>query len=246
MNVLMLTAMRSGSTYLFNMLKATGSFSFPAPHAEHPSLKAQAEIGEFLAPNGYLDPWDVHGIPKTKELCEQHLKKKANLPFRPPCLLKILKEHFEYYLLDYDDRPLVETLFPKPKYIWLEREDVFARTVSAYQFFVSKMPHLWNERMQAEYKAKEIPWDTKGILDVYYNHVKNCDWGPFLEGANHHHVEYEDLIARPQEVLQGCLDYLGMKGDVESIVAKQPKIKTERPETKEYVQRLKRTLTGML
>lgn len=241
--------MRSGSTYLFNLLRDTGKFSFPAPQSNHPSLKPQHTAGEFLAPNHQIDPWDVLGVPKTREMCIQNLKVKANQPFKPPALLKILKEQYEYYMLDHADRPLIESLFPNTKYIWLERKDIYARAVSAYQFFVSKTPHLWSQEMKRRYDSTKIPFDAKGVQDVFYNHIKDCDWSGFLDGAPHHYVEYEDLVSNPVRVLTGCLTHLGLSPngtEVQAIVNKQPKFKTERPETKLQIERLKRMLVKML
>jgi LPS sulfotransferase NodH len=248
-NVLILTAMRSGSTYLFNMLRDTGHFNFPSPQSSHPSLKSQHAVGEFFAPNHNLDPWDTLGVPKSREMCIQNLKLKANQPFKHPALLKVLKEQFEYYMLDHTDRPLIESLFPDTKYIWLERKDIFARAVSAYQFFVSKTPHLWTQDMKRKYDSTKIPFDAKGVQDVFYNHVKDCDWSSFLEGAAHHYVEYEDLVSKPQLVLTECMMHLGYPiqvSKIKEIVDKQPKFKTERLETKEHIERLKRSLVKML
>ena len=249
MNVLILTAMRSGSTYLYNMLRDTEKFSFPSPHSNHPSLKPQQEVGEFFAPNHRLDPWDTLGVPRTREMCLQHLKVKANQPFKPPCLLKVLKEQYEYYNLGYEDRPIIESLFPGTKYIWLERQDLYARAVSAYQFFVSKTPHLWDRGMKQKYDSQNITFDIKGMQDVFYNHVKDCNWEPFLGDASFHYVEYEQVVDYPESTLENCLTYLGYKPgtfDVEKIVAKQPKFKTERPETKAQIERLKKSLVKML
>lgn len=248
MNALMLTSIRSGSTYLYNMLKDTGAFSFPAVYNSSPLLKDQYNYGEFFSPNHEHDPWDRLGVPKTRELCIQNLKMKANQPFKAPCLLKVLKEQYEYYMLTYDDRPLIESLFPAPKYIWLNRGDIYARTVSAYIFFVTKTPHLWNKGMKNKYDTQKVPFDAKGLLDVYYNHVKSGDWSAYLDGIDYLPVEYEDLVNKPEETLDRCLDYLGYAGkfDVKSIVEKQPKFKTERPESKEFIEKLKRMLVKML
>lgn len=242
----MLTAMRSGSTYLYRMLKGTKLFGFPDPHREHPSLKPQHDVGEFFAPNPHIDPWEILEIPRTKEICIQNLKVKANQPFKSPCLLKVLKEQYEYYMLDHKDRPLIESLFPATKYIWLERENLIDRAVSAYIFFTTKTPHLYNQKMADEYRKKEVTWDGAGMLDVYFNHMKDCDWAPFLGDSPFLKVSYENLVAQPAETLRKCLDYLRLdpRGtiDVEKIAREQPKLRTERPESAIFREKLKKQL----
>jgi LPS sulfotransferase NodH len=261
---MILTAMRSGSTYLANMLWDTGLLAYPDLHDIHASLKPQAEVFEFMAPNHNVDPWDVRKFPKIRDVCIQQLKFKFSFqPDDKPCLFKILKEQFDYYLLENTDRPFIEAQVPGVKYIWLERKDKLARAVSAYQFFVTKMPHLWDEKMLKEYRSKDIPWDPKGMLDVYYNHVKDCDWYGFLHplqekkpgdwkvdnDSAYLKVEYEDLIARPTYVLSECVSFLGYGAknlNIQAIVNKQPKIKTERAETQEYIKKLTNLLKAQL
>ena len=250
MNVWILTGIRSGSTLLYNLMRDTGLFSFPEPHSDHPSLKPQRDVGEFCAPNHNIDPWDVMGIVKTKEMSVQYLKMKARLAGPGHNLLKVPMEQFQYYLLDYKDRPLIESLFPDSRYIWLEREDMIARAVSAYIFFTTKTPHVWTEKMNQEYRNKKVPFDANGILDVYFNHLKPCDWSPFLEGTTYLKVTYEELVGNPAVVLRRCIDWLGLDGlhriDHLNITARQPKFRTERPETEEFKRRLKSLMIGML
>lgn len=236
--------MRSGSTFLCNMLKDTKVFDYPNVFDSDPLLKIQSDAAEFLAPNHNLDPWDKLGIPKTKDLCIKHLEMKASQYFNPPVLIKLLKEQYKYYLLEPSDRTTIEAYFPNPKYIWLERKDIFARTISAYQFFVSKTPHIWDKNMKSAYEKKRINFDIKGVLDVYNNHIKDGNWNDYLNEANYHYIEYEDLIADPTQVLKGCLNFLKITNiDAKQIVEKQPKFKTERPETQQYIKKLKRLVS---
>lgn len=230
------------------MLWDTGLFHYLAPHSEHPSLAYQRSYGEALAPNHAIDPWDVLQVPKTREMTIQYLKMKARLAGPGPNLLKVHMEHFDYYLLEHSDGELLRELFPDSRFIWLEREDIFARTISAWFSFSSKVPHIKDEKTRQQYFKKAIPFDANGILDVYYNHVKKCNWGPFLEGSEHLKVTYEKLIANPADTLRTCLDWLdtGTTVDCAGIAARQTTIRTERPETREYIKRLKKLLTGMI
>lgn len=255
MNVFLLTAMRSGSTYLVRMLKDTGFFHYPEPHVDHTSLTPQRAINEYLAPNPYVDPWyDEEGkeVPdvKNRETCINYLEFKAAFMRRQPCLFKILMEQYRYYMLEDHDRPLVESIFPDLKYIWLERSDVLARVVSAYIFFKSNVDHIHDQEGYNTYMSKAVEIDEKGLLDVYKNHVKGCDWSTYLGGVDYLKLEYEDLVAQPEESLRKCLDHLGLGYshlDLKAIVDRQPKFKTERPESEEWKNRLRQVLRkGML
>lgn len=250
MNLWILTGLRSGSTLLWKLLWDTKLFSYPDKHSDHPSLDLQRSVGEFLAPNHNIDPWDVLQVPKTREMTIQYLKMKSKLAGTENNVMKLPIEQYHYYLLDHNDRPLIQSLFPDSRFIWLEREDIYARTVSAYIFFTTRTAHLQNQKQKDEWLKKPVPWNSQGILDVYYNHIKKCDWGSFLEGENYLKVSYEELVADPALTLKKCMDWAGVDGrqrlDYKGIADRQPKFKTERPETQEYIKKLKRLLIGMI
>jgi LPS sulfotransferase NodH len=236
MNVFLLSAIRSGSTYLINMLGDTGLFHYPEAHSGHKSLVPQRKIREFLAPNHHVDPWWLNGreTPANRQESISYLRHKVSFMTEQPCLFKILMEQYQYYLLDHNDRSLMESLFPDLKYIWLERSDIIARTVSAYIFFRSKIDHIYDQKSYDAYMDEAVHLDKEGLLDVYKNHVKRCDWAKYLNGVNYLKVDYDDLVARPQETLKECLDYLGLAYnhiDLQAIVDRHPKFKTERPES---------------
>jgi LPS sulfotransferase NodH len=252
MNVFMLTAIRSGSTYLLHLLRDTGFFHYPAVHDPHESLVPQHEIHEFFAPNPFIDPWIVGNREKTREECMSHLRHRLMYMQKQPCLFKVLMEQYNYYMLELDaeDRRMIEDAIPGLRYIWLERSDIIARTVSAYILFNSKTDHIYSQKAYDDYMQKAVHIDEKGLLDVYKNHVKRGNWSPFLHGTDYLKVEYEDLVAKPKETLIRCLDHLGLGYDgldLQAIVDKQPKFKTERPESKEWMDKLRKILRkGMM
>lgn len=243
MNCFVLTAIRSGSTYLTRMLGEAGGFGFPAPHSDHPSLKPQQAIREFFAPNPYLDPWGTGQ--KTREEAVAHLRLKLSFMGQQPCLFKVLMEQYQYYMLGGQDRALVEAMVPGLEYVWLERRDLVARTVSAYMFFHTNTDHIYDQKSYDAYMRRAVRVDERGLLDVYRNHVKRCDWSEFLGDAPHLKVSYEDLIADPQTTLTRCMDHLKIPyaaGALEAVAASHPRFKTERPESPAWKERLRRLL----
>lgn len=240
MHCFILTAMRSGSTYLTNLLWSTGLFHYPDAHAEHPSLEPQRRIREFMAPNIALDPWGTGE--KTREQAIAHLRHRLSFMHREPCLFKILMEQYNYYMLGDDDRPLVEEMIPGLKYIWLERKDLIARVVSAYIFFHSHVDHIYDQHSYDDYMSRQVDIDEAGLLDVYENHVKKCNWSPYLRGTTCLRLSYEELVAEPEETLAKCLVYLGLDHshlDLAALVDAHPKYKTERPENRMWQEKLK-------
>lgn len=245
MHVLILSAIRSGSTYLLHLLRDTGFFYYAEPHDPHPSLVQQMAIHEFLAPNAAIEPWAVEGRDKTRDDCLDYLEVKCAFILRQPCLFKILMEQYSHYMLTPEDRPIVESFIPDPRYIWLERGDVVARTVSAYLFFKSRTDHIYDQKSYDDYMGRAVDIDAEGLMDVYRNHVQECDWSRYLYGADYLKIEYEDLIAHPRDTLEKCLKHLGMgyEGlDMQAIVDRQPKFKTERPESEMWKQTLRRMI----
>jgi LPS sulfotransferase NodH len=252
MNVFILSAIRSGSTYLSNMIWDTKLFHYPEAHSDHPSLVPQRKIREFLAPNPQIDPWSMLASLPDVTTCElnrsnaiAHLRHKCSFIQKQPCLFKILMEQYQYYLLKMSDRALIEELIPDLKYIWLERRDIIARTVSAYLFFKSRVDHVCTQKAYNEYMSRAVEVDEKGLLDVYKNHVKRCDWSEFLSGTDYLKVDYEDLIVQPEVEMKRCIEFLDIPIGAEEIawiVANQPKFKTERPESIEWQRKLKQML----
>ncbi len=243
MNVFILTGIRSGSTYLINMLNQTSLFHYPESWSQHPSLIDQRIINEFFAPNHNIDPWLENS--KTRDQTISHLKYKLSFIRQEPCLFKVLMEQYQYYLLDAKDRLLLEKLIPDLRYIWLERSDIIARTVSAYMFFKSTTAHLATQQEYDNYMKKAIEVDEQGLIDVYKNHVKRANWSEFLDGTNYLKINYEDLVAKPFQTMQRILLFLGLNllnKNLMEIVEAQPKFKTERPESKEWQEKLRRIL----
>lgn len=253
MNCVILTAIRSGSTLLCNLLNQTGYFRYPQLVTTHPTMSRQLKSFEMLAPNPVLDPWlNKRGI-KTKEACIEQLEIKTmtlrkQLVYKHeyrPAIIKIPMEHYQYYLLTQSDKNIIEEFIPNARFIWLERKDMLARTISAYFFFKSKVAHINSQNIHRKYLESQIPFYADEVLDVYFNHLKGCDWGPFLEGAKYLKIDYEDLISDPMNELIRSLEFLGIESksiDRRKILSNQSWVKTERPETKEYIEQLQRCL----
>ncbi len=245
MNVFILTAVRSGSTYLMHMLRDTGLFHYPELHDPHPSLILQHEIQEFFADNEHIDPWVINQEKKTKAACIKYLEYKLKFMHKEPCLFKVLKKQYYYYLLENSDRSLIESMIPGLKYIWLERSDFIARAVSEYFFIKSKIDHLYDYKSYSDYMSTNIHIELYDIIDIYKKETERCDWSEFLGEKEYIKIEYEDLIKNPIIALTRCLDHLGLDYsniDLQKIVDKQPKFKTQRPESKYWMELLRREL----
>lgn len=251
MNCVILTAIRSGSTLLCNLLRDTQYLRKPNVISTHPSLERQRNSFEIMAPNPFVDPWNVMKVTKTKEFCMEYFEKKTG-PLRQHDhinnLLKIPMEHYEYYCLTSKDRLFIEEMIPNIKFIWLERQDILARTISAYFFFRSKIPHIMDQETHKKYSEMQIPFDMQGIMDVYHNHIKQSSWESFLNNVQYHKVEYENLVTNPMQELLKVLEFLELPTDInrQTILSSQSWVKTERPESREYIEMLDRSLIGVL
>ena len=168
---------RSGSNFLASALASTGGVGLSREFLNHPVVRRRSErlgIGHF---DDYLC-----------QLAEE-FSKEGWLTVKAG--LKQL-----YYLAKLE---LLETLLPKPVFVLVNREDVVAQAVS---WLVAIQSGQWTSSHQVE--DREPVYDF-GAIDQRVDAIlaENAAFIGFLarNGAETHHVRYEDLVRRPGEVV---------------------------------------------
>lgn len=211
------TAPRSGSTYLCYLLNAAVGERFDMPEDR---AQARYTFGEHVA------------------LCRGTEKFLEWDPI-------VTKMHRHYLRGDLPgwDRAEVERRFPGVRFVWLERSLV-RQAASLYFSDVTKVCQLETPEEQAAYRSRPVAIDD-GVLRQKYRQVAawHRAWEHWLRRGAYLRITYEGLAADPAGTVAAVLDYLAAE-QTHDLPAELPLYRTQRPETEEAVRRLTRMVEG--
>ena len=102
------------------------------------------------------------------------------------------------------------------------------------------------EKDSANYLDAKIEFLENEIVDLYnsiYKYVINNNWDQYLGNSNYLYIDFDELIKKPNDVFMNVLTYLDIEAiesiDIQYYINNYPFIQTKRPETDDYVSRLK-------
>ena len=111
--------------------------------------------------------------------------------------------------IDRNNSALFQDLFPNAKWIFVEREDIFAQAISMWRAKTSGRWHIYDTNTTPE---PAIDYDFEAIDDCLWElSLHNRLWRDFfaLSGIVPFTVNYEELLADVPATLSRLLDFLG-------------------------------------
>ena len=245
-NIWVLSNYRSGSIFLCKFLETSGNYpegTFSEKfNPNRPDTLKKYYTDTFF--NSAYRKWENGDLETRRKLFFKHVIKKQLLPDR----MKFMREQFldTCGLVD-GDKPLIESLLPGIKYIFLKRNDVYSIAVSNYIALQTGKWVLKPEEKQ-QYSKTPILYDEAKLLALYkkcYYYVQENNWDLFLGAEAHFYIEFEKLVNDPFDTFSSLLKFLDIPPelvDVEKYVKSYQFIPTIRPETEELVGKLKQIL----
>lgn len=234
-----LTGLRSGSSYLSYLLNATGKFD---PY-----------FGEWFN----FGLWNLYIYFDKKYNYEQLSDKEFRYGLFKTCgLPSNAKVHYQHFkdILD-NDFAYVESMLPDNKYIYLSREDNYAKAVSAY---ISVKTDVWHKSSNYELANKMIvnpqvrdisePYIetdlNKDELLYWYKFVseETTGWDEFIKDKDYIAVEYGDLINNTHHVVDDILKYLGISlsnAELKNIIDECTLFPSTHPQKQEFIEELR-------
>ena len=147
------------------------------------------------------------------------------------------KIHWQYFAR-YIGKTNLEGIIPTIKYIRIRRLDYVEVAVSHY--FAKHLQQFVLKKYQGEPNQQLLEYDEPEILRLYYC-AKEWDakWDNYLEKRPHFKVEYEDLIANPQAIIDSILCYVNMEPVTLNLDSTNLAIKLSHPQKAEFVERFR-------
>ncbi len=146
----------------------------------------------------------------------------------------------------------IEIKLPGLRYISLKRRNVFETAVSLYFVKLTEVWEIKRERDLDNYFDINIPYDEKRLLDCY----RECKdkyhcWDNYLLNTPHVEVVYEDLLHDPVDALRRIVNFMEIPirttaTHLQGIVNRNRRQKMTRPETPEYIEKLKKLVENRL
>ena len=243
MSCWILTNLRSGSGYLCYLLNKTSLF---VPHFEewfdngqninyiYGDNKANSNFNKHKDSLNYVK---IHGLPK---------------------FLKIQRFRYDK-IFNKNDKNIIKQILPDIKFIYLKRNDIFARAISLYFCSQTKTYHItkndedskkWLSKSNVKdfknWKNIHIPFIEKKVVSCYNKIIKDRSWDDFLTDENYLLLDYDELTTDPNKTLKEILKFLDIKSpkNIKNIINTCSLMKTNRSETDEYIKKLKRLIGG--
>lgn len=185
--------------------------------------------------------WITADAVTRRELFFKHVIEKEKLPPK----MKIMRDQFLRVCgLKDTDINTIEEVLPGIRYIYLKRDDLFSCAVSHY---FAKKTKRWVLRPgdKKQYLKKSIPFNEKEIIKCYEHmkkYVEDDGWDKYLEGKDHLFLNFKEMVKNPVETFERVIEYLDIKfdGNIEKLVKAFEYVPTKRPESKEYIERLRK------
>jgi LPS sulfotransferase NodH len=202
---------RCGSSYLCELLNNTRKFE---------PVKKGRPFGEWL----------------------KYYESLSDIAPNPPIFNKCTRRQF-VALIGEMPREQFESLLPACRYILIHRKDLYAQAVSMYIAKCTDQYHLFSQNARAEYLNQQIDFNEEMILKMYKDACAYpTAWSTFLNGADYLQIYYEDLISDPAATLNKVcrhLDVVLTELEITACVSRHRLLPTTRPETDEFIHRLK-------
>jgi LPS sulfotransferase NodH len=196
------TTPRSGSWLLCGLLASTGVAGRPHEWFADPIEQRNR------------DRWGVDGFGEYLE----HVRRAATTPNGVAALKVMWATHVQ--LLDRlrepdggaggaGDRELLERVFPRPRYVWLVREDVEAQAASWARALRTGVWSDWGDGARVPARQAESPGAIAAGL-----RKSNEAWSAWFRAhsVEPHIARYEELVADPEGVAASVLRFLGVPG----------------------------------
>lgn len=146
---------------------------------------------------------------------------------------------------DFEDKKKILIKYPKIKFIYLQRKDIFEQTISN---FFAEQTGVWginNQKKLQDYNKKKIPFLEDEIIRLFKRNLSylNC-WDNFIRETNYIKCYYENFLKDKHLYLKNILKFLNISVDIKKTINNCDSIKISRPESKEYCDRLKKIIEG--
>lgn len=165
----------------------------------------------------------------------------------PPKFNKCPHDQYQNVLGNKSPSYLQEVL-PGIKFLILKRRDLYAQTISSYFSKWTHKYHLYNEQSKKDWMNIEIPFDEEVAIQTY---LRTKEWQKCWKDFSAPVEYYEDIINQPVKSLTRILHLWKIECKSEVITKSVEKswshqtrrsIPMTRPETKDYIDRLKKLL----
>jgi LPS sulfotransferase NodH len=241
-NLWVLANYRNGSIFLCRFLNKVGGYNREFYERFNPLRPSTLKVfykDSFLKNN--YKKWERGNLSERRKLFLTHVIEKNLLPPR----IKIMRDQFmETCGLTDQDKDLIESKLPGLKYIFIKRTDCFSITISHY-FSLKTGWWVLKPEDKRKYLETNVEFDEKELLTLYKRikyYIEDNNWDKYLADSDYLYIDFDDLIKNPAVTFSKVLAYLGIdKGlvDIERLMNAYEFIPTKRPETVEYVERLK-------
>jgi LPS sulfotransferase NodH len=160
-----------------------------------------------------------------------------------PKYAKVPRCQFEKLFED-SNRGQIEAVLPGLKYIYLTRKDLVEQAVSNYFANITCKWNFIDKKELEEYKSRRVPYN-KSYMIMMYRHTKEyaAKWNNYLKEVDSFHIDYSEL--KDVVKLDSLLRFLNIEHTKQKITDALNGIqymKIERPETKEYVSKLRKLI----
>lgn len=245
MKLWVLSNYRSGSIFLCTFLQRLGGYSEPVFYEKfNPLIEERLQV---YYPGRTYRKWKECDTNRRRELFFEHVINKGLLPTK----MKIMRDQFiKTCGLRDEDKPLIESQIPGLKYIYLKRSDLCAVTIS---YYLAKKTGKWvlREGEREQYINAQVEFNEDEVLDIYRHmryFIEENDWGKYLMGSKYLFVDFQDLVKDPLTTFAKVLNYLEFDPhtvDIERLVNVYEFVPTKKPETDEFVRRLRNLVSSM-
>lgn len=211
----LLTTPRTGSTYLCYLLNKANNLPLDLPESDR-SLWRDI-FAEHAHPNISISKKDFNDI--------------------SPFVTKLQWPHYEQ--LGFKNIP--RRVIP----IILKRRDIFAQTVSNYFSIKFQQHHATSDESFQQWLCKKNDFDHDLMLETYHNtNIFSFVWDRILnKNRLKYYIYYEDLLNNPIKEIQSIFSVLDTPFNPPEDWLDIPLHKMVRPETEEYIEKLKIALS---
>ena len=238
----MLSNYRSGSIFLCKFLEYVGKYEDDEFYERfNPNRPVTLKKYYNRFPIYNYPTWKNGNVRKKRDIFFKHVINKGKLPAH----LKIMRDQFfETCGLMDSDKDVIERELPNLRYIFIRRSDVLRITISHY-FAIKTGRWVLPEKDRNDYFLHKIRFNEKEIVNLYhsvYKYVVENNWDKYLTNSDHLLIDFDILIRNPLATFKQVLAYLGIDVtlmDINDYIDNYPFLQTRRPETDDYVDRLK-------
>jgi len=242
-NLWVLGNYRNGSIFLCKFLQKVGGYSekvfYERFNPLRPSTLKVFYKDIFLRNN--FRKWEKGNLCERRSLFFKYVVEKDLLPPK----MKIMRDQFiETCGLTDQDKSLIESKLPRLKYIFIKRDDLFAITIS-YYFAIKTGKWVLKAEDRQQYLDTIVKFNDEELLTLFKRikyYVNENNWDRYLAGNDQLYIDFRGLINDSVGTFSKVLAYLEIDGnsvDIEALIDTYEFVPTKRPETDEYVERLK-------